>query len=135
MHAFTDVADSLKVKSIREQAKDLAYCGLKIASVISFDATTYFNAFLYYLLFVLQYYFVLSSCSSKGIAVERLGLTSIDEIWDSQVSPHSPSLCSASWTLHVPCVAVWPCRWRSAVCGMHGCSQCAPLVRRLQKAQ
>ena len=45
-----DVADSLKVKSIREQAKDLAYCGLKIE-----------------------------------VAVERLGLTSIDQIWASQV--------------------------------------------------
>ena len=42
------MADSLKVKSIREQAKDLAYCGLKIVSVISFDAT-YFNAWWWYI--------------------------------------------------------------------------------------
>lgn len=40
--------------------------------------------------------FVLSSYSSKGVAVDRLGLTSIDQIWDGQVSPHLPSLCSAN---------------------------------------
>lgn len=35
----------------------------------------------------------------------------------------------------VPGTAVWLCRLRSAVCGMHGCFRCMPLVKRLQKVQ
>lgn len=40
---FTDVADSLKVKANREQAKDLSYCGSKIVGVAwsLFDGTTW----------------------------------------------------------------------------------------------
>lgn len=81
-----------------------------------------------------------SSCFSKGVAAGRLGLGSIDQIWDSKVSSHPPfsiALPVSKYSIIQRQVLLCGClrRLRSAVCGMHDCFRCVTLARRLQKLQ